>query len=190
MKKRLKIHVKGEYRSKEHKDRCLIKSFDTKIVLDVDSRNAIKYELKKDKRLYKHIRDNVDPFASSVREVHVVSCVSDVALDAGIDVDMLRTAGREVLEQFIKQEELRIDPNQFTTLTGLRGAILKLVAGDAEAQPRARLVEQIAGDVGDAQREVVVETIEEIEELDDRGLRIEQQAPSRGLPIEELPIDE
>lgn len=188
MKKTVQIHVKGEYRAKKSKDEALIKSFDTKIILDVDSRNAIKYELKKDKRLYKHIRDTVDEYASSVREVQVISVVSNAAMDAGIDIATLKTCGRDILEEFIRREELRIDPDMYPLLSGLRSAVLRLV-DFTERKPVARLVDSLTTGQGDEQREVVRETIEEIEELDDRGQRLDPII-GNALPIEELPFDD
>lgn len=169
MQKRLKIFVQGEYRRKRSKDDVIIKDYETDLVLEVKHGNSLIHELRKDDRLLKHVRKNIDEYCSSIRTIHIIKSHTDIAIEAGISVDHLENADRETLIAFIKQEELPIEPTNYKLRTQLLDAILEYITGGVEPVAKKELVE-ILPDAGNEAREDDGFIGEDDGELDDRGL--------------------
>ncbi len=170
MQKRLKIFVQGEYRRKRSKDDVIIKDYETNLILEVKHGNSLIHELRKDDRLLKHVRKNIDEYCSSIRTIHIIKSHTDIAIEAGISVEHLETADRETLIAFIKQEELPIEPTNYKLRTQLLEAVMDYITSGNEPTANKPAITEILPDAGNEEREDDGFIGEEDGELDDRGL--------------------
>jgi uncharacterized protein YkwD len=157
------LHIQGEYRCKEGRNNCVIKDFDTKLTVEVEPGATYQYLAKKDKRLYKHLRQTLDLNCASVRSFTVLTASDSVKVEEGLKFSDVPTMKRADLLNYIEQEELPIDHKHFNSVTQLRQAIVNFVNGNRAANGVATL-----------QAADKLEEIEHVDflELDDRGLPV------------------
>mgnify|MGYP000751866923 CR=1 FL=1 len=171
------LKIEGEYRCKESKDTCIIKDFKTELKLDVPAGANLQHEAKKEGRLLNHVRKNVDSKCVSIRQFRVKRDISGVKIEAGLAFEDVPTMKRADLEAFIEQEELNINPADYKTKTKLAEAIIALVQGEAEVED---------SDEGEQADEEAVYSDEGKRDL----MGVDEELDDRGLPVEELPVEE
>lgn len=128
--RRIKVKVTGEYRHKESKDKIFVKPFNITMTIDATPGNSLNYEVGRDFKLLRYVRQHVSEYCASIRTFRATMLGTEAIVCEVLKFGDVPNMKRAELEGYIEQEELPLKAKDYKTLTLLRTAIVNHIQGD------------------------------------------------------------